>query len=136
MAPDANASASSSNAPLPRDQALGDYIEFDLSRLHNSKGGFLVDEDDPHGTGAAAQKTVQEVRLERERERARIRAAMEPGVNLSDADMVCAECGSRELHDELRRTFGVKVCRKCERKLPEKYSLLTKTEVKEVSVRA
>ncbi|PWN25091.1 hypothetical protein BDZ90DRAFT_77365 [Jaminaea rosea] len=133
MQPEPVASTSSNgNAPLPRDQSLGDYIEFDLSRLHNSKGGFLVDEDDPLGTGAPSTKTIQEVRLERERERARIRAAMEPGINLSDEDMICRECGGRELHDDLRRTFGVKVCRKCERKFPEKYSLLTKTEVKEV----
>lgn len=29
--------------------------------------------------------------------------------------------------------FDVRVCKSCEKKLPEKYSLLTKTECKEVS---
>lgn len=120
------------NAPLPRDKSLGDYIEFDLSRLHNSKGGFLLDDDASSGPGGTgAPKTIEEVRKERERERERIRAAMEPGIILSDRESLCVECGSRELNDELRRVFGIKVCRACERKLPEKYSLLTKTEVKE-----
>lgn len=123
------------NAPLARDKALGDYIEFDLSRLHNSKGGFLVDDDDP-AQGGAPRKTIQEVRLERERERQRLREAMEPGVVLDDRVEVCKECGSKELNDQIRKVFGVKVCRACERKLPEKYSLLTKTEVKEVSFRS
>ncbi|CAO1622864.1 unnamed protein product [Parajaminaea phylloscopi] len=118
------------NNPLPRDKSLGDYIEFDLSRLHNSKGGFLVDEDDL-GPGQATAKTIQEVKRERERERQRIREAMEPGIVLDDRTQICDECGSKELNDQLARTFGVKVCRVCERKMPEKYSLLTKTEVKE-----
>lgn len=120
---------------MARDKALGDYIEFDLSRLHNSKGGFLVDDDDP-AQGGAPRKTIQEVRLERERERQRLREAMEPGVVLDDRVEVCRECGSKELNDQIRKVFGVKVCRACERKLPEKYSLLTKTEVKEVSFRS
>jgi ribosomal protein L37AE/L43A len=45
---------------------------------------------------------------------------------------VCVECASRELDDQLRRVFGIFVCRACTKKVPEKYSLLTKTEVKQV----
>lgn len=116
------------NAPLPRDKSLGDYIEFDLSKLHNSKGGFLIDEDDIDGI---TKKSVDDIRKERERERQRIREAMEPSIILDDRQEICDHCGSKELNDSIRRTFGVKVCRICERKFPEKYSLLTKTEVKE-----
>lgn len=64
------------NAPLPRAKGLGNYIEFDLSKLQNSKGGFLVDEDE---AGPAKKKTIEEVRKERERERQRLKAEMEPG---------------------------------------------------------
>lgn len=116
------------NAPLERDKSLGDYIEFDLSKLHNSKGGFLLDDD----AGMAPRKTIEEVRRERERERQRMREAMEPGIVLDDREEICQDCGSKELNDQFKRTFGVRVCRACERKYPDKYSLLTKTEVKEV----
>lgn len=119
------------SGPLPRDQSLGDYIEFDLSKLHNSKGGFLIDEDSLVEGG---RKTVEEVRKERERERQRMRDAMEPGIVLDDREEICVHCQSKELNDQLRKVFGIKVCRSCERKMPELYSLLTKTEVKEVSI--
>lgn len=45
---------------------------------------------------------------------------------------VCHLCKSPELDDQLRRVFGVRVCNRCKQKYPEKFSLLTKTEVKEV----
>lgn len=125
----ANRAQDDPNAPLERDKSLGDYIEFDLSKLQNSKGGFLLDDD----AGTAPRKTIEEVRKERERERQRMRDAMEPSIVLNDRDEICQDCGSKELNDQIRRTFGVKCCRACERKYPEKYSLLTKTEVKEVS---
>jgi DNA-repair protein complementing XP-A cells len=46
--------------------------------LHNSKGGFLT-EDDPAGPGGGAGKSVREVLKEKERERQMIREGEEPG---------------------------------------------------------
>jgi DNA-repair protein complementing XP-A cells len=40
------AAAVDANAPMPRDPRLGKYFEYDLSRLHNSRGGFLTKEDE------------------------------------------------------------------------------------------
>jgi DNA-repair protein complementing XP-A cells len=115
------------NAPLPRDKSLGNYIEFDLSKLQNSKGGFLVDEDEGK---EITSKSLEQLRAERERIQARLRDTMEPGINLVDTT-VCVECGSREVNSEFRAVFNVLVCKACENRKPEKYSLLTKTEVKE-----
>lgn len=118
------------NVPLPRDKSLGNYIEFDLSKLHNSKGGFLVDEDEGAGGGGNKGKSEDEIRAERERQRERLQQTMDPGVNLSERAM-CRECGSRDIDEQIRTVFAILVCRSCQRKLPEKYSLLTKTEVRE-----
>ena len=117
-------------AALPRDKALGDYIEFDLTRLHNSKGGFLVDENE----GQDALQALEEQRKEREREKQRMRDQMEPGIRLDPTSRpVCEMCQSPDImYDPFLRVFNVCVCRECERQHPEKYSLLTKTEVKEV----
>lgn len=115
------------NAPLPRDKSLGNYIEFDLSKLHNSRGGFLVDEQDESDSKS---KSLQELRAERERIHERLREGMEPGINLADA-VICQECGSREVDEQFRAVFHILVCRGCQKRYPEKYSLLTKTEVKE-----
>lgn len=114
------------NAPLPRDKSLGNYIEFDLSKLHNSKGGFLVDEEDD----GKPSKSLQDLRAERERIRERLRDGMEPGINLAD-DVRCRDCGSRDVDEQFRAVFKILVCKGCQKRFPEKYSLLTKTEVKE-----
>lgn len=60
-------------APLPRDSRLGKYFEYDLSKLHNSKGGFLTEED------GDARQTMAAIQREKARERARIAAGEEPG---------------------------------------------------------
>lgn len=114
---------------LTRDRALGDYIEFDLTRLHNSKGGFLVDEKE----GEDAMQALEEQRKERERELQRLREQMEPGVSLDPKSRpVCELCGTEDiLYEPFLRVFNVRVCRACERAHAERYSLLTKTEVKE-----
>lgn len=115
--------------PLQRDKSLGDYIEFDLSKLHNSKGGFLIDENDPSIKG----KSVEDMLKEKQRERQRLREYAEPAISLDpETRPTCESCGSPEVvHDPFLRVFGIKVCRRCEREKPEMYSLLTKTEVKE-----
>ncbi|SNX84467.1 related to DNA repair protein RAD14 [Melanopsichium pennsylvanicum] len=115
--------------PLQRDKSLGDYIEFDLSKLHNSKGGFLIDDEDP----AASKKTMDDLRKEKERERQRMRDYAEPGISLDlQTRPTCESCGSPEIIDHpFKRVFGIFVCKKCEKEKPEVYSLLTKTEVKE-----
>ena len=48
----------------------------------------------------------------------------------------CKECQSIDIDHNFKKTFGCLVCNKCKSDLPEKYSLLTKTECKEVSSNA
>ncbi|KAI3624938.1 RAD14 [Malassezia furfur] len=125
---DARAAPSDVPQPLPRDKGLGDYIEFDLTRLRNSKGGFLVDDADEDPAVA-----LENLRKEREREKQRLRDQMEPGITLDPtARPLCEVCGSPDvMYEPFLRVFNVRVCRACERAHPEAYSLLTKTEVKE-----
>jgi hypothetical protein len=61
-----NAAAAGDALPaLERDPRLGQYFEYDLSKMVNSRGGFLVDDDEGLGEQAAIEKRRQE-----ERERA------------------------------------------------------------------
>ena len=116
-------------ATLLRDKALGNYLEFDLTRLHNSKGGFLVEDRGEE----EAVRSLEDLRKEREREKQRLRDQMEPGISLDPSTRpVCEQCGSPDiLYDPFQRVFNVLVCRACERSNTDRYSLLTKTEVKE-----
>ncbi|KAN0060437.1 DNA repair protein rad14 [Thecaphora frezii] len=116
-------------APLQRDKALGNYIEFDLSKLHNSKGGFLIDQDDEASSG----KSLEELRKEKQRELQRNKPYLEPGISLDkETRPTCEVCGSPEILEvPFRKVFGIQVCKRCEREHPERYSLLTKTEVKQ-----
>lgn len=53
--------------------------------------------------------------------------SLDPEMNLK-----CKECRSVDIDHNFKKTFGCLVCNKCKNDIPEKYSLLTKTECKEV----
>ena len=44
----------------------------------------------------------------------------------------CKECNTVDIDFTFKKIFGCLVCNKCKDQYPEKYSLLTKTECKEV----
>ncbi|WWD19354.1 DNA repair protein [Kwoniella shandongensis] len=115
-----------SQAPLRRDPGLGKYFEYDLSKLHNSRGGFLT-EDDLEGDRI---KSVVELAREKEREKKLMREGEEPAI-VPNQSPKCRECGTLEINHQFLKVFDVRVCKSCEKKFPEKYSLLTKTECKE-----
>lgn len=123
----AQADADAQPAPLRRDPKLGKYFEYDLSKLHNSRGGFLT-EDDLEGDRI---RTVVEVARQKQREKQMMREGEEPPI-LPDSSPRCDECRSLEIDHQFLKVFDVRVCKSCKEKSPEKYSLLTKTECKEV----
>ncbi|KAI0815300.1 hydrophilic protein [Irpex lacteus] len=113
------ASSTSPTAPKPdpklkRDSRLGKYFEYDLSKMVNSKGGFLLEDD---------KEADAELRA-KEKER-------EPVFLEPDQNPKCKECGTIDIDHSFRKTFGCLVCNPCKNAKPEKYSLLTKTECKE-----
>ncbi|KAI4528427.1 DNA repair protein [Schizophyllum commune Tattone D] len=109
---------------LARDRRLGTYIEYDLSKMANTKGGFLLQDD--------TEVDEDAVRREKQRERERMQQALEPPVFLDKGkNPQCGECGSIDVDQTFRKVFGCLVCKKCQNEKPEKYSLLTKTECKE-----
>ena len=68
--------------PLKRDARLGNYYDYDLSKMVNSKGGFLVEE------GKEVDEAMIRKEKRREKERARqnvdpraFLAASHPGLN-------------------------------------------------------
>ena len=60
--------------PLKRNSRLSNYYDYDLSKMVNSKGGFLVDEDG--GNGREIDEETR--RLEKLREKERIEKNAEP----------------------------------------------------------
>ncbi|KAF9459455.1 HotDog domain-containing protein [Collybia nuda] len=114
----------SSSKPLKRDSRLGKYFDYDLSKMINSKGGFLLED------GQEVDENVR--RKEKERERQRALQNLEPPIYLDPKlNPKCRECQSMEIDQTYRKVFGCLVCKKCQDTMPEKYSLLTKTECKE-----
>ncbi|EJD04305.1 uncharacterized protein FOMMEDRAFT_28037 [Fomitiporia mediterranea MF3/22] len=110
--------------PLQRDARLGKYFDYDLSKMVNSKGGFLVDDE---------KEVTEDARIkERERERERAMQNLEPAMSLDPTkNPKCEECGSIYIDQTFRKVLRCLVCNKCKEEKPEKYSLLTKTECKE-----
>lgn len=119
------------------------FVDYDMSAMTDTKGGFLAADDDPHGAPAPpadAQRprdmTVQDwERLQLLRSLKRQKAGpFEPAISVladEEAWKRCRECRSLEIDFVWDEVFGVCVCHKCKDRYPEKYSLLTKTECKE-----
>ncbi|PSN71563.1 DNA repair protein [Corynespora cassiicola Philippines] len=153
-----------------------EYIEYDFSKMQDTKGGFLSTEDDPHnramwtGRGREEQKPegMTMAEWEKERVRRKLREARagpyEPGISIlnavdgneeedeallaaaqedgeefkgkygdgkRDIKGKCRECRSLEVDWKWQDVFGISVCNSCKDKIPDKYSLLTKTEARE-----
>lgn len=89
----------------------------------------------PEDAAKPAHMSLKEwERLQLERKLRRQKAGpYEPGLSIFDRDKnkKCRECGSLEIDWQWDEVFKCCVCNSCKEKLPEKYSLLTKTEAKD-----
>ena len=119
------------------------YVEYDFSKMTDTKGGFLTAEDDPHNKALRAEGTEEKpahMTLQ-EWERHQLLKSLreqkagpyEPGIGAhkDQKEKLCRECESLEIDWKWLDVFGCAICNSCKEKLPEKYSLLTKTEAKE-----
>ncbi|KIM84524.1 hypothetical protein PILCRDRAFT_818087 [Piloderma croceum F 1598] len=123
----ANSTSPTAPKPPPKlkpDSRLGKYFDYDLSKMVNSKGGFLVED---------GQEIDEDSRVKaRERERQRAMQNLEPPMFLDPKlNPKCKECQSMDIDQTFKKVFGCLICNKCKNEQPEKYSLLTKTECKE-----
>jgi DNA-repair protein complementing XP-A cells len=121
------------------------FVDHDFSKMTDTKGGFLSVEDDPFNKAFQGEekgekrpehvslKEWERLRLIRELRR-RKEGPFEPGLSVlagEEQRKRCRECGSKEIDWVWEEVFGTRVCGGCKEKFPEKYSLLTKTEVKD-----
>jgi DNA-repair protein complementing XP-A cells len=119
------------------------YVDYDFSKMADTKGGFLTQEDDPYNKALHAeekdQKPAHMTEKEWERQqllrslRSRQAGPFEPGITAmtDQKTKACRECGTLEVDWKWLDVFSLAVCNTCKDKFPEKYSLLTKTEAKE-----
>lgn len=123
------------------------FVDYNMSSMTDTKGGFLSTEDDPHNYALGTKKqeeeeqrpkhmTIQEwERLQLIKNLKRHKTGpYEPGISVLEDPKErkrCRECNSFEVDFVWEEVFHISVCHKCKEKIPEKYSLLTKTEAKE-----
>ena len=124
-------------------QKFTKYVEYDFSKMTDTKGGFLTAEDDPHNkalhASAPEEKPAHMTLQEWERHqllrslRNQKAGPFEPGISVlkKEQNKACRECGSLEIDWKWDEVFACQVCGGCKEKFPDKYSLLTKTEAKE-----
>ena len=119
------------------------YVEYDFSKMTDTLFLFLSEEVDLHNKALHSKKEEDRPASMtlKEWERAQLLRSLrnhkagpfEPGISaLQDrTTKKCTECGILEIDWMWDETFGVQVCNSCKDKVPDKYSLLTKTEAKE-----
>ncbi|KAJ2900642.1 hypothetical protein MKZ38_002301 [Zalerion maritima] len=150
-APTAHADDKSGGAIRPVNKKFAKYVDYNLSSMTDTRGGFLSTEDDPfnpvlHSAGKPGdgeeKKPDHMTQKEWERHqllkklRAQKTGQFEPGISiLEDKEKQiskrCRECKSLEIDAVWLEVFHIPICSGCREKYPEKYSLLTKTECKE-----
>jgi DNA-repair protein complementing XP-A cells len=122
------------------------YVEYDFSKMTDTKGGFLTQEDDPFNKALhvsdekEAQKPANMTQNEWERHqllqslRRNREGPFEPGLSVLDdksKQKTCRECGSLEIDWKWDEQLRCQICHACKDRYPDKYSLLTKTEARE-----
>ena len=125
---------------------LASYVDYDFSKMTDTKGGFLTQEDDPFNRvlhapdGKQDQKPSNMTQKEWERHqllqslRRNREGPFEPGLSVLDdksKQKTCRECNSLEIDWKWEEELHCQICHACKEKYPEKYSLLTKTEARE-----
>jgi DNA-repair protein complementing XP-A cells len=137
-----------SNRPLESikpARAFSKYVEYEFSKMTDTKGGFLTQEDDPHNKAlhvndGKEQKPAHMTQKEWERKqlldslRRNKAGPFEPGLSVLDEkanQKACRECKSLEIDWKWEEAFKCCVCSACKEEYSEKYSMLTKTEAKE-----
>lgn len=144
-----DARANTANRPLDAIRPARNftkYVDYDFSKMKDTKGGFLTEEDDPFNKalhapdGKKEEKPANMTQKEWERQQLlqslrRERAGpFEPAISILEdksKQKTCRECGSLEIDWKWEEMLQCCVCNACKEKFPEKYSLLTKTEAKE-----
>ncbi|KAH7347215.1 DNA repair protein RAD14 [Plectosphaerella cucumerina] len=141
-------------APLKAAKSFAKFVDYNMSAMTDTRGGFLSTEDDPNNPALAGPRpkpgdqppsearpqgmTAEEwQRLQTLRRLERTKAGpFEPSLSvLRDASeravKKCRECASPEIDFVWVEVFRIYVCAACKEKFPDKYSLLTKTECRE-----
>ncbi|KAG9292006.1 hypothetical protein G9A89_017905 [Geosiphon pyriformis] len=99
------------------------YVDYDFSKMRDSHGGFLFDEEENVTGGKQKKRKWQPVFQEDPRNDLSMDISKNPK---------CNECKeSVDLDYQIKENFGVLVCIECRKSHTDKYSLLTKTEAKE-----
>lgn len=119
------------------------FVDYDLSKMTDTRAGFMTTEDDPNSVLSAEnlrdkpkgmsleEWAKHQLKLKLRRE---AKGAFEPAISAldkKDPNNCCFECGSREIDWRWLEVFKARVCERCKKDKPEKYSLLTKTEARE-----
>ncbi|OWB70893.1 hypothetical protein B5S31_g574 [[Candida] boidinii] len=109
-----------------------DYIDYDLSTMKDTFGGFLGDSTsgDSKNGNSMEGKSLEEWKYEQNNKPNSLLKDPAPPVDIENAPK-CYECNSIEIDIQLYKNFDCRVCKKCIELKPEKYSLLTKTECRE-----
>ncbi|OHX00341.1 DNA-repair protein [Colletotrichum incanum] len=148
--PTTNRDARDTNAVPRPARNFAKFVDYNMSAMTDTKGGFLTAEDDPHNAalvpkqkpGGPPQEEKPKGMSSQEWERLQLLRKLrrqkagpfEPGLSVLADDAArkkCKDCGSYEIDFVWDEVFGVQVCHACKDTHPEKYSLLTKTECKE-----
>ncbi|KAL0094972.1 DNA-binding transcription regulator [Phycomyces blakesleeanus] len=101
-----------------RSRPITPYYDYDFSKMVDSKGGYIVEEEKDDRLKELSKDNIKIVPYH------------PPSIDPTE-NPKCKECDSMDLDPVFFQVFSINICPICKEKFPEKYSLITKTEAKE-----
>lgn len=101
------------------------YCEYNLSTMVDNKGGFIPESEEKN-TNTDHEEGVADFPEEK-----KLKFDGDDMNEILANNLKCSECKSIDVDLKYKEHYNVIVCRSCRDKYPEKYSLLTKTEVRQ-----
>ncbi|CAI4217347.1 unnamed protein product [Parascedosporium putredinis] len=128
------------DGPIRPAKNFAKFVDFNMSSMKNTKGGFITEEDDPFNTalkkgvpGSDRPKHMTAKEWERFQTLRNLKRTkqgpFEPGLSVltDEAERKrCRECASLEIDFVWDEVFKTRICHTCKDKFPEKYSFSRK----------
>ncbi|OMJ28506.1 DNA repair protein rad14 [Smittium culicis] len=109
---------------IKKSKLSSNYYDYNLAEIKRSNGGYIIPQD------SIDEFDDSDTKSSLYNHKTRFISDL-PLLNGPESSPQCIECGSIDLDSVFFEIYSICVCRKCKDEIPEKYSLLTKSESKQ-----
>ncbi|OMJ18915.1 DNA repair protein rad14 [Smittium culicis] len=117
---------------MKKSKLSSNYYDYNLAEIKRSNGGYIMPQNTTDELGDTdAKSSLYNHKTRFISDLRKLYKSFCALLNGPESSPQCIECGSIDLDSIFFEIYNICVCRKCKDEIPEKYSLLTKSESKQ-----